>query len=173
MLADRRGGLPLRHRPPARGQRGLATSSRSPLFAVADGMGGAQAGEVASSIAAEAFDGSERGSDARPRPTCAGSPQAANSRIHELAQEDASRSGMGTTLTAALLDGEELSLAHVGDSRAYRLRDGELRCSPPTTRWSRSSAARAASPTSRPRTTRSARSSPGRSGPSRRSRSTR
>jgi serine/threonine protein phosphatase PrpC len=99
---------------------------RSPLFAVADGMGGAQAGEVASSTAAATLDGSERGSDA-PEAYLRGIAQAANSRIHELAQEDASRSGMGTTLTAALLDGEELSLAHVGDSRAYRLRDGELR----------------------------------------------
>jgi protein phosphatase len=99
---------------------------RSPLFAVADGMGGAQAGEVASSTAADAFKSSERGSDA-PEAYLRGVAQAANSRINELAQEDASRSGMGTTLTAALLDGEELSLAHVGDSRAYRLRDGELR----------------------------------------------
>jgi protein phosphatase len=100
--------------------------ARSPLFAVADGMGGAQAGEVASRIAAESFEPAERGT---------GSPESylreiavgANTRIHQLAQADTSRSGMGTTLTSALLEGDELSLAHVGDSRAYRFRDGELR----------------------------------------------
>ena len=99
---------------------------RAPLFVVADGMGGAQAGEVASSTAAEAFKASERGSEA-PEAYLRGIAVSANRKIHELAQADAARSGMGTTLTAALLDGEELSLAHVGDSRAYRLRDGELR----------------------------------------------
>src|SRR5204862_481252 len=51
----------------------------------------------------------------------------ANERIHRLAQADSTRSGMGTTLTAALLDGDEVSLAHVGDSRAYRFRDGHLK----------------------------------------------
>ena len=97
------------------------------MFAVADGMGGAQAGEVASQIAAEAFEpGRARATSAR-RPTCARSPRTPTARIHELAQEDASRSGMGTTLTAALVEGDEVSLAHVGDSRAYLFRDGELR----------------------------------------------
>ena len=100
--------------------------ARSPLFAVADGMGGAQAGEVASRIAAESFEPAERGSGS-PESYLRGIAEGANSRIHQLAQSDASRSGMGTTLTAALLEGEELSLAHVGDSRAYRFRDGELR----------------------------------------------
>ncbi len=99
---------------------------RSPLFVVADGMGGAQAGEVASSTAADAFKSSERGPEA-PEAYLRGIAVGANRRIHELAQADAARSGMGTTLTAALLDDEELSIAHVGDSRAYRLRDGELR----------------------------------------------
>src|SRR5215212_4345503 len=66
---------------------------RPPLFAVADGMGGARAGEVASAVAVEA---------------------------------DEARRGMGTTLTLAKLHGDEVSLAHVGDSRAYRLRAGEL-----------------------------------------------
>jgi len=98
---------------------------RSPLFVVADGMGGAQAGEVASRLAAETFaaglpdDGtSEQRLETRVR--------AANQRIHEVSQEDRALNGMGTTLTAAYLDGDELALAHVGDSRAYLLRDGEL-----------------------------------------------
>jgi PPM family protein phosphatase len=50
----------------------------------------------------------------------------ANRRIYELSRRDEARRGMGTTLTAAILDDDCLSLAHVGDSRAYRLRDGEL-----------------------------------------------
>jgi protein phosphatase len=98
---------------------------RAPLFVVADGMGGAQAGEVASRLAAETFsaglpdDGSsEARLEARVRQ--------ANQRIHERSQEDRALNGMGTTLTAAYLDGDELALAHVGDSRAYLLRDGEL-----------------------------------------------
>src|SRR5262249_47217933 len=53
--------------------------------------------------------------------------RAANERIHRLAMRDSERSGMGTTLTAAVVRGDEISLAHVGDSRAYLLRDGELR----------------------------------------------
>jgi protein phosphatase len=98
---------------------------RAPLFVVADGMGGAQAGEVASRLAAETFsaglpdDGtSEQRLEERVR--------AANQRIHEVSQGDRALTGMGTTLTAAYLDGDELALAHVGDSRAYLLRDGEL-----------------------------------------------
>jgi len=100
--------------------------ARAPLFAVADGMGGAQAGEVASRIAAEAFEPAER----RDEPAEAflrEIAQAANRQINSLAQHDATRSGMGTTLTAALVDGDEISIGHVGDSRAYRLRDGELK----------------------------------------------
>jgi PPM family protein phosphatase len=97
----------------------------APLFAVADGMGGAQAGEVASRIAAEAFEPAERGSDP-PEAFLRQIAQEANRQIHGLAQHDSTRSGMGTTLTSALLEGDELALGHVGDSRAYRFRDGEL-----------------------------------------------
>jgi PPM family protein phosphatase len=99
---------------------------RAPVFVVADGMGGAQAGEVASRIAAEAFD--------RDLPT--GRPEAAlgeafdsaNRRIHEHAARDESQAGMGTTLTAAIVDAEneEVAIGHVGDSRAYRLRGSKL-----------------------------------------------
>jgi protein phosphatase len=97
----------------------------APLFVVADGMGGAQAGEVASRIAAESFEEAERSGEAAEaflrRIT-----QAANQRIHGLAQHDSTRSGMGTTLTAALVDGDDVAFAHVGDSRAYMWRDGQL-----------------------------------------------
>jgi protein phosphatase len=100
--------------------------ARPPVFAVADGMGGAQAGEVASQIAAEAFGSAEDRTDA-PERYLSQVVKSANERIHELAERDASRSGMGTTLTAALIDDDEVSLAHVGDSRAYVYRDGDLR----------------------------------------------
>src|SRR5215510_8240791 len=78
-----------------------------PLFAVADGMGGAQAGELASMLAAQALE---------------------QRRVHERANDDPSASGMGTTVTVALFaeaDGS-VTIGHVGDSRAYRLRGGEL-----------------------------------------------
>ena len=100
--------------------------ARAPVYAVADGMGGAQAGEVASRIAAEAFEPG-LGAGASPERQLKRIVQNANKRIHELAQDDALRAGMGTTLTAAVIGDDEVSLAHVGDSRAYRLRDGELK----------------------------------------------
>jgi protein phosphatase len=99
--------------------------ARAPVYAVADGMGGAQAGEVASRIAAEAFD--ERTDDGTPEQQLSRVALEANRRIFDLAQEDSSRSGMGTTLTGLLVDGEEVAIVHVGDSRAYVFRDGELR----------------------------------------------
>jgi serine/threonine protein phosphatase PrpC len=98
---------------------------RSPLFVVADGMGGAQAGEVASRIAVESF---RHGLDdaAEPEITLAELARAANSHIHELSHSNAEHAGMGTTLTAVYVGEEEVAIAHVGDSRAYCLRDGEL-----------------------------------------------
>jgi PPM family protein phosphatase len=100
--------------------------ARPPVFAVADGMGGAQAGEVASRLAAEAAEAADRG-DTAPEAYLRGIAQDANERIHALAERDSAHSGMGTTFTAALVEGEEVSFAHVGDSRAYVFRDGELR----------------------------------------------
>jgi serine/threonine protein phosphatase PrpC len=97
-----------------------------PLFAVADGMGGARAGEVASRLAAESFEPVQRGEES-PEAYLRAIARTANARIHRLAQDDSSRSGMGTTLTAALVEDDEVSFAHVGDSRAYRFRDGELK----------------------------------------------
>jgi PPM family protein phosphatase len=96
-----------------------------PFFAVADGMGGAKAGEVASAMAAETFQGeSDSGEPAEAQLTRI--LREANRRIYELAVSDDSHRGMGTTVTAAKVTGNEVSLGHVGDSRAYRMRDGEL-----------------------------------------------
>src|SRR5215211_8383314 len=78
-----------------------------PLFAVADGMGGAQAGEVASRIAADAFGLAPR-SDESPEVYLRRIAESANDEIHRLAEADSSRSGMGTTLTAALVKGDEV-----------------------------------------------------------------
>jgi serine/threonine protein phosphatase PrpC len=96
-----------------------------PFFAVADGMGGARAGEVASAIAAEAFEGASDADEAAEA-QLARILREANRRIYDLAVTDESRRGMGTTLTAAKVHGGEVSLGHVGDSRGYRMRDGEL-----------------------------------------------
>jgi PPM family protein phosphatase len=99
--------------------------ARSPLFVVADGMGGAQAGEVASRIAVESFqEGLQDAS--QPERALATLALAANSRIHELSHSNAEQAGMGTTLTAVYVGEREVAIAHVGDSRAYCLRDGEL-----------------------------------------------
>jgi PPM family protein phosphatase len=99
--------------------------ARSPLFVVADGMGGAQAGEVASRLAIESFQhGLEDATDAEG--VLAEYARAANISIHERSQADAAHAGMGTTLTAVYVGAEEVAIAHVGDSRAYCLRGGEL-----------------------------------------------
>jgi protein phosphatase len=96
-----------------------------PFFAVADGMGGAKAGEVASAMAARAFDG-ETDSGEPPEAQLTRILRDANRSIYDLAVSDESHRGMGTTLTAAKVVGDVVSLGHVGDSRAYRMRDGEL-----------------------------------------------
>ena len=96
-----------------------------PLFAVADGMGGAQAGEVASQLAASALEGGDshaldgtEGIDALI--------QEANRRIYDRAATDPSASGMGTTMTVALVDGMTVAIGHVGDSRAYLVRGEQM-----------------------------------------------
>jgi PPM family protein phosphatase len=99
--------------------------ARAPLFVVADGMGGAQAGEVASRIAVESFQGGLQDA-AAPEAALAELTRQANSRIHELSHSHAEQAGMGTTLTAVYVGERDVSIAHVGDSRAYRFRDGEL-----------------------------------------------
>jgi PPM family protein phosphatase len=98
--------------------------ARSPLFAVADGVGGAQAGEVASRLAVEVLaKGLPEGSGSIEERLLA-RVEEANVRIAELAQADQRRAGMSTTLTLAYVGEDELSVVHVGDSRLYRLRDG-------------------------------------------------
>ena len=97
-----------------------------PLFAVADGMGGAQAGEVASRLTAAAFREYHEADRLAPDERIQAIIQEANRRIYERARTDSDVSGMGTTVTAALLTGGRVTLGHVGDSRAYRIRDGEL-----------------------------------------------
>ena len=97
---------------------------RPPLFAVADGMGGAQAGELASRIAVEAM-GVE--ADGREEDQVGSLIQEANRRVFERAGEDSSASGMGTTMTAAIVGEDGLvTIGHVGDSRAYLLREGRF-----------------------------------------------
>ncbi|TML26312.1 MAG: Stp1/IreP family PP2C-type Ser/Thr phosphatase [Actinobacteria bacterium] len=99
--------------------------ARPPLFAVADGMGGARAGEVASSLLVEVLEsGLPDGGNDEER--VAGRVREANAQIHELSRQDAERAGMGTTVTAAYVGDRAVALAHVGDSRAYRLHDGRL-----------------------------------------------
>jgi len=96
--------------------------ARSPLFVVADGMGGAQAGETASRLAVEAFEPGLADGLSPEQGLCERVTEA-NARIHALAQRDRARQGMGTTVTAAAVGEHDVAVAHVGDSRAYRLRD--------------------------------------------------
>jgi protein phosphatase len=99
--------------------------ARAPVFVVADGMGGAQAGEVASRIAIEAFE-SGLGDAGSPEERLAVRVREANRQIYDRSRAEEGREGMGTTLTAAYLDDGSVAIAHVGDSRAYLFRDGEL-----------------------------------------------
>jgi len=97
-----------------------------PLFAVADGMGGAQAGELASRLAAAAIE--EGALAIRGEESVAGIVRTANARIFEHSVRDPTAAGMGTTATVAFVDEEAgtAAIAHVGDSRAYRYRAGVL-----------------------------------------------
>jgi len=96
-----------------------------PLFGVADGMGGAQAGEVASKLAAGTLEDRDTGGLdglARVRALI----QEANRRVYDRATSDPSASGMGTTMTVALVEGMTVVIGHVGDSRAYLLRGDRM-----------------------------------------------
>jgi PPM family protein phosphatase len=96
-----------------------------PLFAVADGMGGAKAGEVASGLAAAAVQ--ESGSDGQSgEARVEALISEANRRVFMRASEDREASGMGTTMTVALVEDDRVAFGHVGDSRAYLIRDGQL-----------------------------------------------
>jgi protein phosphatase len=96
-----------------------------PLFAVADGMGGAQAGEVASRLAASALEAGD--SDGLEGTTRIDSLiQEANRRIYDRASTDPTASGMGTTMTVAVVEGMTVAIGHVGDSRAYLVRGEQM-----------------------------------------------
>lgn len=97
------------------------------LLVIADGMGGHAAGEVASAVTVRAMAelGADEGTD--PLQALGAAVDAANERIRAAVEGRPERAGMGTTLTALLWTGDDLALAHVGDSRGYLLRDGELR----------------------------------------------
>ncbi len=94
-----------------------------PLYVVADGMGGHRGGQVASQVALETME--ELSSESRG--SLADHVRRANRAVWDRSVEDEQLSGMGTTLTAARIDGASALIAHVGDSRAYLLRDGVLR----------------------------------------------
>jgi len=96
-----------------------------PLFAVADGMGGAQAGEVASKLAAAALEDTDPGRITGPE-RVASLIQEANRRVHERSSVDPATSGMGTTMTVALVEDGGVVIGHVGDSRAYLVRDRQI-----------------------------------------------
>ena len=97
-----------------------------PLFAVADGMGGHRGGAVASSLALEALR--EVLHDDRVAPTgLIEEIKAANQRVLRRGESDRELRGMGTTLTALMTEGGKAHIAHIGDSRAYLLRDGSLK----------------------------------------------
>jgi serine/threonine protein phosphatase PrpC len=113
---------------PGRKRRGNedAYVDQAPLYAIADGMGGAQAGEVASALAADALRELPQEGSGAERVTAL--IQEANRRVHDRASTDATTSGMGTTITAAIVEDDgTVTFGHVGDSRAYRLRDGVLK----------------------------------------------
>jgi serine/threonine protein phosphatase PrpC len=112
---------------PGRKRRGNedAYVEQAPLYAIADGMGGAQAGEVASALAADALRELQPEGSGASRVTAL--IQEANRRVHDRASTDATTSGMGTTITAAIVEDDgTITFGHVGDSRAYLLRDNVL-----------------------------------------------
>ncbi|MGH3159984.1 MAG: PP2C family protein-serine/threonine phosphatase [Streptosporangiaceae bacterium] len=97
------------------------------LLAIADGMGGHAAGEVASAVAISALaplDDEVPGLDMLG--ALADAVAKANARLHDMSAADPSMEGMGTTLTAMLWSGARMGLVHIGDSRAYLLREGDF-----------------------------------------------
>jgi protein phosphatase len=111
------------------------------LCAVADGMGGRACGEVASRMTVEVLRAALEEADATWPGAPAGRPpssrgvhhlvasvERANAQVFEAATSDATKEGMGTTVTALLMLGDRAAIAHVGDSRAYRLRGHRLEC---------------------------------------------
>jgi PPM family protein phosphatase len=95
-----------------------------PLFAIADGMGGAQAGEVASRLATAALKEANANGGGEQR--IADLSQEANRRVYDRSSSDPNTSGMGTTITVALVEEDYVSFGHVGDSRAYLIRNAQM-----------------------------------------------
>lgn len=115
--------------------------ARHGIYLVCDGMGGQAAGEVASELCVNTVlhffrESGRNGKPAHPVPSLnsaserasllASAIQAANQAVHAAAERNPAYAGMGTTVAAVLVAGEFLSIAHVGDSRIYRLRDGAI-----------------------------------------------
>jgi PPM family protein phosphatase len=99
------------------------------LLAIADGMGGHAAGEVASAVAISAIaplDGQDLTDSDAMLDALADVVASARETLHEISLADPSVEGMGTTLTAMLWAGSKVAVCHIGDSRAYMLRDGDL-----------------------------------------------
>jgi serine/threonine protein phosphatase PrpC len=96
-----------------------------PLFAIADGMGGAQAGEIASRLATAALREGGGGENAGEQ-RIVDLIQEANRRVYDRSSTDPNTSGMGTTITVALVEDGSVAFGHVGDSRAYLIRDASM-----------------------------------------------
>ncbi|MBO5501420.1 MAG: Stp1/IreP family PP2C-type Ser/Thr phosphatase [Clostridia bacterium] len=99
--------------------------AQAPLYGVADGMGGHKGGETASRVALQVFQNAigQKKPDAA---TLRMAVEAANRRVYDMSAHDESLSGMGTTMSMIWQDEDRLLIAHVGDSRIYRLREGKL-----------------------------------------------
>lgn len=106
----------------------LIVDAKWGLYAVLDGMGGANAGDIASSKARDIIHEYVRArrTGMAPRPLLEAAINAASAAVHGEAQRRRDRHGMGTTVVACLVDGRRATVAHVGDSRAYLRRDGRL-----------------------------------------------
>lgn len=99
--------------------------AESALYGVADGMGGHRGGETASRVALEVF----RNAIGKKKPgedTLRRAVEAANRRVYEMSRQDESLQGMGTTMSVLWTRKDRVLIAHVGDSRVYRFRDGVL-----------------------------------------------
>lgn len=96
------------------------------VFAVADGLGGHRAGEIASSLAIESFQRLDQDFDSGAAQAIVGAVQDANRNVYERAQREPDLHGMGTTITAIAVEGSTAHLAHVGDSRCYLIRQGMI-----------------------------------------------
>lgn len=97
------------------------------LVAVADGMGGQAGGDVASSIVIECLARMDRSRNRILLADLQEAVEKANRKIHKTAERDPRLTGLGSTLTAMSIEGRRMSLAHIGDSRAYVFRNGRLR----------------------------------------------